>query len=83
VRRVRPPAGRREVVEQAAGGAVGGVHGAEEAPGLGKQLAHGGGSQLRKVGAAVDGAEVGQVPEQKGRKGEGGGLCAVLPRHEA
>ena len=50
------------MVEQAAGRAVGGVHGAQEPPGLGQQLAHGGGAQLRKVGAAVDGAEVAQIP---------------------
>ena len=55
-------AGGGEVVEQAAGGAVRGVHRAQEAPGLRQQLAHGGRPQLREVGAPVNGSEVGQVP---------------------
>lgn len=49
----------REVVEQAAGAAVGGVHRAQEAPGLREQLAHGGGAKLHEVCAAMHAPEVG------------------------
>ena len=54
-----------EVTEQSAGRAVGCVHRAQEAPGLRQELAHGGGAQLCKVGAAVDRPEVRQVPASK------------------
>ena len=59
VRRVRDDATcGREVVEQAAGGAIWSMHWAQEAPGLGQQLAHGRGAQLRKVGSPMHRAEV-------------------------
>ena len=50
-----------EVVEQAAGGAIWGVHGAQEAPSLWHQLAHRRGTQLGKVCPSVDRPEMGQV----------------------
>ena len=52
------------MVEQSAGCAVGGVHWAEEAPGLREQLAYGGGAHLAEEGSSVDTAEVGQIAEE-------------------
>ena len=49
----------RQVVQQATGGPVWGVHRAQEAPGLGHELAYGGGAKLCKVGAPVNGPEMG------------------------
>ena len=65
------------MVEQAAGGSVGGVHGAQEPPGLRQQFAHCGGAQLSKVGAAVDGAEVAQIPAAQMIWGESNGFVLV------
>ena len=76
-------AAAREVVEQAARRAVGRVHRAEEAPRVGEQLAHRRGAQLREEGAAVDGAEVRDVPpvvEALCDDGEAGGLLEVEAR---
>ena len=56
------------MAEQAAGRAVGRVHRAQEAPGLRQQFAHGRRAQLREVRAAVDRAEVRDVPA-RGRQG--------------
>ena len=50
------------MVEQAAGGPIGGVHRAQEAPGVGQQLAHGRGAHLGEEGAPVNGPEVRYVP---------------------
>ena len=55
-------AGGGQVQQQAAGRPVGRVHRAHEAPGVRQQLAHGRRAQLLEVGAAVDAAEVRQVP---------------------
>ena len=55
-------AGSGEVEEEAAGGAIGRVHRAHEAPGVRQQLAHGRRAQLQEVRAAVDAPEVRQVP---------------------
>lgn len=52
------------VVHEPTGLAIRGVHGAQEAPGLGQQLADSGGSHLGEGGAAVDAAEVGQVADE-------------------
>eukprot|EP00964_Phaeocystis_antarctica_P141265 scaffold106242_cov63-Phaeocystis_antarctica.AAC.8 len=72
-----------DVVEQAARPAVGRVHGTEEAPRVGQQLAHGGRAELHKEGSSVDGAEVGDVApkvEPLARDDETGGLLQVEPR---
>ena len=49
------------MIEQAARGAIWGVHGAQEAPSLWHQLAHSCSTQLGKVCPSVDGPEMGQV----------------------
>lgn len=54
--------GGGQVTKQAAGSAVGRVHGAQEAPGLRQKLPHCRRAQLREVGAPVNRPEVGQVP---------------------
>jgi len=46
-----------QVVEKAAGGAVGGVHGTHESPGLGQQLAHSSGLHRGKELASVGNSE--------------------------
>ncbi len=61
-RRSGDAAGSSEVEEEAAGGAIGRVHRAHEAPGVRQQLAHGRRAQLLEVRAAVDAPEVRQVP---------------------
>mmetsp|Transcript_70617 Transcript_70617/g.216406 ORF Transcript_70617/g.216406 Transcript_70617/m.216406 type:complete len:960 (-) Transcript_70617:541-3420(-) len=53
---------RREVVQEAARGAVGGVHGAKEPPGLREQLPDGRGLHLGEVLPAVDRREVRAEP---------------------
>ncbi len=55
-------AGRRQMVEEAAGGAIWSVHRAHEAPGFRQQLPHSRRPQLRKVRAPVYRAEVRQIP---------------------
>ena len=61
-----PPhlAGSCEVVEQATGGTVWGVHWTEESPGLREQLAHGGGAHLAEEGSPMHTAEVRQVTKE-------------------
>lgn len=54
----------RHVVHEAAGLSVGGVHGAQEAPGLGQQTTYGGGPHLGKGCPSVHAAEVGQVADE-------------------
>ena len=53
---------RGEVLEEAARAAVGGVHGADEAPRVGKELADRRGLHGGEELAAVDGAVVGDIP---------------------
>ena len=52
----------RQVAQQATRCAIGRVHGAQEAPGVGQQLAHGRRAQLREVGTPVHAPEVRYVP---------------------
>lgn len=52
------------VVHQPTGLPVRGVHGAQEAPGLGQQLAHRRGSHLGEGGPSVDAAEVREVADE-------------------
>lgn len=52
------------VVHEPTGLSIRGVHGAQEAPGLGQQLADSRGSHLRERRPAVDAAEMGQVPDE-------------------
>lgn len=54
----------RQVVHQTAGLPVGGVHRAQEAPGLRQQPAHCGGPHLGEVGASVHAAEMREVADE-------------------
>ncbi|GIX64659.1 uncharacterized protein BcabD6B2_40940 [Babesia caballi] len=51
-----------QVQQQAAGSSIGGVHGADEAPGLAQQLSHLGGPHLGEDAAAVQRPEVAHEP---------------------
>ena len=74
----RDVASNGEVIEEAARRPVRRVHGAEETPRVREQLADGCGTQLRKEGAAMDGAEVCEVSPVVEALGNNGIPCRLL-----
>ena len=71
-------AGGGEVVEKTAGSAVGRVDAAEEAPGVGEELARLRGFHFGEELAAVDGAEVGEITPVVELLGDDGVACGLL-----